>query len=89
MHGFSPGTLASSPSPKTCFECCCFFVEDSKLSFGVHVSVYVVVWHCDRLTPIQGVPHLHPNRSCDGLQHPCELKRESVGLKDGWIQIRY
>merc|ERR1712035_255904 len=70
---FSPGTPASSHSPKTC-NLGTRLIDYSKLSVGVNVSANgclslcvspAIVWR-----PVQGEPCLSPDGSWDRLQPP-------------------
>ena len=78
QRGFSPGTPASSHSPKTC-RLGTRLIDNSKLSVGVNVSVNgclslcvspAIVWR-----PVQGVPCLSPDVAGIGSSPPATLKR--------------
>ena len=75
-RGFSPGTPASSHSPKTC-KMGTRLIGYSKLTIGVTVSVNgclslcvgpVIDWR-----PVQGVPRLSPNDAGIGSSPPATL----------------
>ena len=81
QRGFSPGTPASSHSPKTC-RLGTRLIGDSKLSVGVNVSVNgclslcvspAIVWR-----PVQGVPCLSPDVSWDRLQPPRDPQEDEA-----------
>merc|ERR1711980_625 len=93
QRGFSPGTPASSHSPKTC-NLGTRLIDYSKLSIGVNVSVNgclslcvspAIVWR-----PVQGVPCLSPNVSWDRLQPPRDPQEDKWlrGWMDGCLACR-
>ncbi|XP_078026211.1 uncharacterized protein LOC117258684 isoform X1 [Epinephelus lanceolatus] len=86
QRGFSPGTPASSHSPKTC-RLGTRLIDNSKLSVGVNVSVNgclslcvspVIVWR-----PVQVVPCLSPDVSWDRLQPPRDPQEDEAVRSEG------
>merc|ERR1712035_207562 len=69
QRGFSPGTPASSHSPKTC-RLGTRLIDNSKLSIGVNGCLSLCVSPATVWRPVQGAPCLSPDVSWDRLQPP-------------------